>query len=240
VGVTVDDEPVGVKALAFDTGGTVLDWYTGVRTALERAGTRREVSADWDGITREYRRRSLQIMLGAVGPKFSIDDVHRWVLEQLLTEHHLTALSPGDREEIWQSWHQLRAWPDVPAALIRLRRRYVVASFTILSTSLVIDVSRTNGLTWDALIACEMLGVYKTHPAAYRTAAGLLGLKPREIVMVACHNFDLLAARAEGYRSAFVRRPTEWGSTGPPDPTPDPAHDIVTDDVDQLATLLGT
>ena len=29
--------------------------------------------------------------------------------------------------------------------------------------------------------------------------------------MVACHNFDLMAARAVGYHSAFVRRPMEWG-----------------------------
>lgn len=237
--MAVDDDLGQVKALAFDTGGTVLDWYTGVRTALEQAGARRGLSADWDVITRDYRRRSLQTMLGAIGPRFTIDDVHRWVLEQLLIEHRLTALSPGDREEIWQSWHQLRAWPDFPAALIRLRRRYVVAAFTILSTSLVIDVSRSNELTWDALIACEMLGVYKTQPAAYRIAAGLLGVEPREVVMVACHNFDLLAARREGYRSAFVRRPAEWGPTGPPDPTPDPAHDFITDDFDKLATLLG-
>jgi 2-haloacid dehalogenase len=228
-----------VKALTFDTGGTVLDWYTGVRSALERTGTRRGLSADWDAITRDYRRRSLQTMVGAIGPKFTIDDVHRSVLDQLLTEHNLTGLSPGDRHEIWQSWHELRTWPDFPAALARLRRRYVVASFTILSTALVIDVSRANGLDWDCLIACEMIGVYKTQPAAYRIAAALLGLEPGEIVMVACHNFDLLAARREGYRSAFVRRPTEWGPTGPPDPTPDPAHDFVTDDFDELATLLG-
>lgn len=229
----------GIRALAFDTGGTVLDWYSGVRTAFERVATRRGLEADWDAITREYRRRSLQTMVGAVGPKFTIDDVHRGVLDQLLTEHGLTGVGPGDRQEIWQSWHELAAWPDFPAALTRLRRRYVVASFTILTTSLVIDVSRANGLTWDCVIACEMIGVYKTQPAAYRTAATLLGLQPSEIVMVACHNFDLLAARREGYRTAFVRRPDEWGPTGPPDPTPDPAHDFVINGFAELADALG-
>jgi len=29
-------------------------------------------------------------------------------------------------------------------------------------------------------------------------------------MMVACHNFDLNAARACGYKSAFVKRPAEW------------------------------
>lgn len=47
--------------------------------------------------------------------------------------------------------------------------------------------------------------------------------------MVACHNFDLDAARGVGYRTAFVRRPDEWGPSGPPDPDPNPspATDIV-------------
>jgi hypothetical protein len=48
-------------------------------------------------------------------------------------------------------------------------------------------------------------------PDAYRRAAGFLGAPPGEILMVACHNFDLDAARGVGYRTAFVRRPDEWG-----------------------------
>ena len=31
----------GIKALAFDTGGTVLDWHTGIRAALAQVGARR-------------------------------------------------------------------------------------------------------------------------------------------------------------------------------------------------------
>ena len=61
--------------------------------------------------------------------------------------------------------------------------------------------------------------------------------------MVACHNFDLLAAQKVGYRTAFVRRPAEWGTAGPPDaspdPTPDPGLDLVVDGFAQLADALG-
>jgi 2-haloacid dehalogenase len=54
--------------------------------------------------------------------------------------------------------------------------------------------------------------------------------------MVACHNFDLNAARENGYKSAFVKRPAEWG---PPDPTPNPAHDLIVEDFPELAARLG-
>jgi 2-haloacid dehalogenase len=124
-------------------------------------------------------------------------------------------------------------------ALARLRQKHVVASFTILSTSLIIDVARRNGFTWDAVVSCEMIGSYKTNPEAYTTCAKWLGLRPDEILMVACHNFDLLAAQKVGYRTAFVRRPDEWGAAGPPDPKPDPSLDLVVDDFAQLADALG-
>jgi 2-haloacid dehalogenase len=228
-----------IRALTFDTGGTILDWYEGVKGTFERVGSRRGVVADWDTITRDYRRRSIETMLGSIGPRFNIDDVHRHVLSQLIDEFGLDLFTDGDRDELCLSWHELDAWPDFPKALSRMREKYTVVSFTILSTALVLDVSKRNRIDWDCIITGEMLGVYKTHPESYRTAAKILALDPQEIVMVACHNFDLLAARKEGYRSAFVRRPSEWGPQGPPDPTPADEHDFIADDFGQLADQLG-
>lgn len=227
-----------VKALAFDTGGTILDWHSGIVGALAEAGARCEVHADWHALANDYRRQSLARMLGAVDPDFTIDHVHRAVLDEVLAAHGADRLSTADRDAIAQQWHLLDAWPDFAPALARLRLRFTCVSFTILNLSLVIDVSRRNGIAWDAVIACEMLRVYKPRPEAYRRAASHLALRPGEILMVACHNFDLDAARGAGYRTAFVRRPDEWGPAGPPDPTPDPACDLVVDGFAELADAL--
>lgn len=229
----------GIKALTFDTGGTVLDWHRGISAAMARAGARHGLSADWARLTNDYRRRSLQTMVGQVKPDFNIDDVHRRILAAVIDENGLQAFTAEDRKAIWRSWHELDAWPDFPAALVRLRRKLPVVSFTILSTSLILDVSRRNRLDWDCVVACEMIGTYKTRPEAYTTCARWLGFRPDELLMVACHNFDLDAARGVGYRTAFVRRPEEWGAAGPPDPTPNPANDIVVDDFAELADRLG-
>jgi 2-haloacid dehalogenase len=228
-----------IKALTFDTGGTILDWHRGISRALADLGVRRGVTADWPAVTNEYRRRALKGMTRQVRPDFNIDGVHRRVFDELAAENGWTAFTDEDRAGIQQDWHRLDAWPDFPAALARLRRRHVVASFTILSTSLIVDVSRRNAIDWDCVVSCEMIGSYKTNPDAYETCAKWLGLRPDEIIMVACHNFDLLAARKVGFRTAFVRRPDEWGASGPPDPAPDPSIDIVVDDFGQLADRLG-
>lgn len=178
-------------------------------------------------------------MIGAVDPGFNIDDVHRDVLDELLGEASIGAFSPADRRGIASRWHELDAWPDFVPALARLRLRYPCVSFTILSLSLVIDTARRNGICWDAVIPCEMLRVYKTQPEAYRLAAKYLAVPPGDILMVACHNFDLDAARRAGYRTAFVRRPDEWGPSGPPDPQPNPACDVVVDTFAEFAHRLG-
>tara|TARA_B110000908_G_scaffold171075_1_gene232597 strand:+ start:415 stop:597 length:183 start_codon:yes stop_codon:yes gene_type:complete len=57
--------------------------------------------------------------------------------------------------------------------------------------------------------------------------------------MVACHNFDLDAAKSCGYKAAFVRRPLEWGVGGPPDSEPTATHDIIVDDFPALAAKLN-
>jgi len=228
-----------LRALAFDTGGTILDWHKGIAAAFAAAAGARRLKADWGAVTNEYRRRSLKAMVGAERPDFNIDDVHRAKLDEVLAEFGLDAMTAPDRASIWRAWHALDAWPDFAPAAARLRKRYVVASFTILTPSLVIDVSRKNGIDWDVIISCEMIGVYKTRPEAYRTAARWLALDPAEILMVACHNFDLDAARACGFQTAFVRRPDEWGAAGPPDPKPNPACTMIVDGFAQLADRLG-
>ncbi len=232
-----------VKALTFDTGGTILDWHTGFRTALAEAGAGYGLEKDWPALANQLRRRSLKRMLNlgeTAPPTYNFDDAHRAALDEVLAESGCDALSAADRRRIWwDTVHGLECWPDFPAILPRLRETFICASFTILSFRIIIDTGRRNGLSWDAVLSCEAIGKYKLLPEAYRTAAKYLQLEPGECCMVACHNFDLDAAKAVGFKTAFVRRPDEWGAAGPPDPVTNPSHDIIVDDFPDLARRLG-
>ncbi len=75
-----------IKALTFDTGGTILDWHHGISRAFAAAGARHGLQADWPTITNAYRRRSLQAMLNAEHPTFTIDDVHREMLDAVVAD----------------------------------------------------------------------------------------------------------------------------------------------------------
>ncbi len=232
-----------IKALTFDTGGTILDWHTGLTAALADAGRAAGVNRDWAALARHFRQRSLAAMQhhGATAPATkNFDDVHRETLDGLLAEAGLEALDDAQRRAIWHdALHRLRCWPDFPPALAQLRTRYLCVSFTMLSFRLVMDTARCNNLHWDAVLSCEGIGQYKPLPGAYLGCARYLQLKPAECLMVACHNFDLNAARACGFRTAFVRRADEWGSGSDHPADADPHHDLVVESFGELAARLG-
>jgi len=232
-----------VKALTFDTGGTILDWHTGFSKALAKAGAKYGLQKDWPGLANELRRRSLGLTINMGEhnpPDRNHDESHRMALDGIIAENGLDAFTAEDRRDIWwQTAHSLQAWPDFPAVLPKLREQYICASFTILSFRMIIDTAKLNSLSWDAVISCEAIGKYKPLHEAYLTAAKWLHLEPGECCMVACHNFDLDAAKKAGFKTAFVRRPDEWGAEGPPDPEPNPHHDIIADSFPDLARQLG-
>ena len=225
-----------LKAIAFDTGGTVLDWHGGIARELQALAAQHNwPQHDWHALTNDWRKRTIKGIVGQQRPAFQMDDVHRSTLDAALDAAGLALVGRAERDAIWRTWHALDAWPDFCAALARLKQTLPVVSFTMLPTALVIDVSRRNGMNWDAIISCEMIGSYKPNPDAYATAARWLNLPPAEILLVACHNFDLNAAHAAGYRTAFVRRPDEWGPAGPPDPEPNLAYDFIESNFGALA-----
>ncbi|MGI9411611.1 MAG: HAD family hydrolase [Hyphomicrobiaceae bacterium] len=232
-----------VRALTFDTGGTILDWHTGFATVLAEVGRTHGIERDWHGMANEMRRRSLKRMLNlgeTEPPAYNFDGAHRAALEELIDESGLAAFTEEERHRIsYQAPHNFQCWPDFPGVLPKLRNTYMCASFTILSFRIIMDTARRNGLSWDAVFSCEAIGKYKVLPEAYLTVAKYLQLEPGECCMVACHNFDLDAAKAQGFKTAFVRRPDEWGAEGPPDPEPNPSHDIIVDDFPALARALG-
>ncbi|MEM7269815.1 MAG: HAD family hydrolase [Pseudomonadota bacterium] len=229
-----------VKALTFDTGGTILDWHTGFRDALAAAGARHGETRIWAGLANELRKRSLGAMLNLgehEPPAYNFDGAHRMHLDDILAEEGLDMFDESDRHAIaYEAVHNFRAWPDFPDVLPELQKQRIVVSFTILSYRIAIDTAKRNGFKWDAVLSCEGYGFYKLLPQAYLKTAELLQLEPHECCMVACHPFDRNAAKACGFKTAMVRRPTEWGPPDAPNrmAAEDGDFDLIVDDFPAL------
>ena len=85
-----------IKALTFDTGGTILDWHSGFYNALIKIGEKYRMKKDWHVIANELRRRSLEKILnqGEIEtPTFNFNDAYKLVLDDLCKEYLLDVFS---------------------------------------------------------------------------------------------------------------------------------------------------
>ena len=231
-----------IKALTFDTGGTILDWHTGFSEALNKAGDKYSINEDWGKIANELRRRSLKKVLNLGEnsiPTYNFDNAHRMALDEIILDYKLDRFTEEDRYDIsYKAPHNFTTWDDFPAVLPELRKKFICVSFTLLSFRLIMDTAKKNKLSWDAIMSCEAIGKYKLLPEAYTTTAKWLQLEPTQCAMVACHNFDLDAAKKVGYKTIFIKRADEWGKEGPPDPIPNKHHDLILDSFSELKEAL--
>jgi 2-haloacid dehalogenase len=168
-----------------------------------------------------------------------VHSVYRDALDAVLDERGLAGFSVAEREELTLAWQRLRPWPDVVAGLTRLKDRYTLATLSNADVCAVVNISKRAELPWDAVFAAEMAGVFKPDPAIYRMAATYLGLDAGEIMMVASHKYDIRAAGALGFRTAFVARPLEFGVDGEVDVAYSDEFDVNAADFLDLAQQLG-
>ncbi len=102
-----------------------------------------------------------------------------------------------------------------------------------------VGVVKHASLPFDAVLTAELAHNYKPAPVVYQLAVDYLGCRPDEILMVACHKYDLKAACAFGMCTAFVARPLEFGPSAKPDTAPETWLDLCADSFVALAHALG-
>ena len=233
-----------VRALIFDVFGTVVDWRGGViRDGAALTARTPGHTVDWPAFADAWRGRYVpsmnRVRTGEL-PWTNLDGLHRVSLDELLTEFGADGLTEDDRAYLVGAWHRLDPWQDSVAGLTRLKARYTIAPLSNGHVALLVNMAKRAGLPWDLVLSAELVHAYKPDAAAYRSAPELLGLHPGEVMMVAAHLDDLAAARSQGLRTAYVRRPLEWGPTGTaPEPRPQDELDHVVDSLTELADHLG-
>lgn len=218
---------IPLKALTFDVFGTVVDWRTSVAREGEALAEQRAIrGVDWIRFALDWRalyQPAMEEVRSGRRPFTKLDHLHRANLDAVLERHGVSGLSPADKDRLNLAWHRLDPWPEVPAALRRLKARFVLATLSNGNVALMVDLARHADLCWDAILGAEVARAYKPQPQAYLSAVDMLGVDAGEVLMVAAHNSDLEAARNCGLRTAFVARPKEYGPGQQRDLAP--AHD---------------
>ena len=145
----------GVKALVFDTFGTVVDWRNGVAREAERILKPMGYDLDWLAFAEAWRKEygpSMEEVRAGRRPFVKLDILHRENLDRLLARFKLEKLTEPTLDELNLAWHKLDAWPDVPPGMKRLKRKYMLAPVSNGNISLMVDLARRNDIPWDAIL----------------------------------------------------------------------------------------
>ncbi len=232
----------GVRALTFDVFGTVVDWRSSIIREMSALGRSKGIEADWERFADAWRggyAPAMNMVRTGELPWTSIDSLHRMVLDRLLIEFGIEGLSESEKDYINRAWHRLLPWPDSIAGIERIRKRFIAATLSNGNVSLLVNMAKHAGINWDCILSSELAGHYKPDREVYLTAAALLGLEPENVMMVAAHTDDLISAGSLGFKTAFVRRPLEFGPSGKAEDGRGMPFDVVAEDFLDLADKLG-
>ena len=224
-----------LTTLAFDVFGTILDLSGSLIRPINRFLAERGASIDdasfWDQWRARQRIEQYQDTLLMLGHSAYLETCRRALLYSF--RHNDIEVTSDEVDDLMKAWQELSPFGDAVQGLKRLDGHY---RLVVLSNGepwfLEHLVKNRIEARFDAIISAEEAGAFKPHPSVYRTAARILRSEPQEIMMVAAHSFDIMGARACGFRGALVNRsqlPFEETRYQP---------DITVDDFNQLASRL--
>ena len=198
------------KILAFDVFGTVVDWHGSIAVEVKKLSLpvdSNEFATAWrDG----YKPAMARVLSGSL-PWTKIDDLHRMILDEILRDFNITSLSESQVHELNRVWHRLHPWMDTVEGLTRLKSKFTIVTLSNGNLGLLADMAKNAGLPWDLILSAEVFRHYKPDPETYLGVAETFNVRPEQVMLVAAHKDDLLAAKACGLQTAFIERPLEFG-----------------------------
>lgn len=235
-------QAAGTKALVFDVFGTVVDWHGSVAREVRGLAKAKELRVNAVKFAKAWRAGywpAMDRVRCGEAPFEKIDVIHRAILEDVLKQFKVTTLAEAEKAHLNLVWHRLKPWPDTVRGLKRLKSKLIIATLSNGNTRLLVNMAKHGGLPWDCVFSSDTFKLFKPDSGMYLGAAGMLDLKPEEVMMVAAHKPDLRAAAQCGLKTAFVKRPLEHGRASTPDLTSEQGFTINAESFFDLADQLG-
>jgi len=226
-----------IRVIAFDIFGTVVDWHGSVSREVAAMNLGVDPGAFALAWRAGYQPAMAQVM--ERGEWVILDDLHRRILDRVLSDFGLEDLSETGRQHLNLVWHRLDPWPDSVEGLTRLKSRYIICSLSNGNIGLLTDMAKNAGLPWDCILSAENFNKYKPHPETYLGVARTFASEPGQVMLAAAHHSDLEAARNCGLETAYIERPFEYGRQEPKNVAPWDANSLHSTSIIDLAQQLG-
>ncbi|MGA7808044.1 haloacid dehalogenase type II [Bradyrhizobium sp.] len=214
--MSIDSVKANVKVCMFDQYGTVVDMQGGLTAIAAPFLQAKGWSGDPDAFVTWWRRTHFEnsmidaLLHRAHTPYREIG--HRAVAHVM--DRAGIKYSKDEVSYLVGEIEKLKPFPEVPAALDRLRTRYGLVVLSNGDPDMLETARQYHGIAFDRVISVSEANSFKPHVATYTKAAELVGLKMDQILFVANHAFDCIGAKSAGMRTAFIdRRSRPFGET---------------------------
>ncbi|HEY3858502.1 MAG TPA: haloacid dehalogenase type II [Gammaproteobacteria bacterium] len=128
---------------------------------------------------------------------------------KMLADTQGIKIGEADKAELTERFSTMPPYPEVPAALARLR----AAGFRLFTlTDNLLEV-QTRQLTHGGIVdlferrfSADGVKHHKPSREAYAYVERELGVEPSQLCLIACHTWDTLGAVAAGWQGALIKR----------------------------------
>jgi 2-haloalkanoic acid dehalogenase type II len=213
------------RALTFDCYGTLIDWESGIYTALQPLLARLPQPVARDAALETFARHEQD--QEAATPAMRYSDLLAVVHERLAREWGVASVA-AENARFGASIGDWPAFADTVVALQYLQQHYKLVILSNVDRAGFSASNRRLGVTFDAVYTAEDIGSYKPDPRNFAYLLehlAPLGIGRRDILHTAQSLFhDHAPANAAGLASAWIDRRHAQGGWGATTPPPDGVH----------------
>lgn len=224
------------ECFSFDCYGTLIDWETGISSALRPILETHEISVDHDALLESYGKAETEIEAGPYRP-------YREVLKAVLSKIGDVFGFEPSRDELERFSTSVVNWPAFPdssQALRALATQYRLIILSNIDNDLFRFSQKILGVEFDHVFTAQQIRSYKPSRRSFEYLIQHAGAPQQKILHVAQSLFhDIAPAKGMGLSTVWVNRRqglAGFGATPPAEAAPD----FTVPDLRSLAVLTGT
>ncbi len=223
------------EVLTFDCYGTLIDWETGILTAVRRALSVHGATAADQEILEKYAALEAEAEASPYVP-------YRVVLARVmegLGRHFGVTFTPAENDSLADSIKDWLPFPDTVDALRRLATRYKLAILSNVDSDLFRESARHLAVDLDYVVTAQQIASYKPARFNFEMALAKIGRPKDKLLHVAESVYhDIIPAKAIGLKTVWLyRRRGKDGSGATKAAEGEP--DLVLPDLKSLADAAG-
>src|SRR5712691_7679224 len=221
--------------LTFDCYGTLIDWETGILTAVMPILARRGIGVEAERLLQLYAKYEAEQEARPYKP-------YRDVLQDVMTRIASELGFVPTAAELQALPDSVGLWPpfaDTVAALTRLQRRYKLVIISNIDDAMFAETNKLLHVVFDDIITAQQVGSYKPALQNFHVALARLGVPPQQVLHVAQGLYHHhVPAKTLGLTTVWVNRPSKLPGTGLALPV-QVSPDLEVPDLQSLVDMMG-